>query len=240
METRPIENMAMRIKNRRQPGPSGFMFHERKTNWKSWEVDPVSQWDFELLCTRYREHALANPGLAMPTDMEAIRNMIDLNNALRYAKIAGADIYITREADQYPKTIAPAQDRQGRGVLANVVASARNISAGSKTLSEWWGDGGKPVHQTVANERANICRVCPQNGKGGLLAKFTVAAAAKIQNSLEEMNDQKMVTPYDKELGVCEACDCVNRLKVWTPIEHIVKNMPPETKARLDPKCWIL
>jgi hypothetical protein len=216
------------------------MYTERRTGWKSWEVDPVSQWDFALLVTRYREHALANPGLAMPTDIKTIEDMMDLANALRYLQIPGADMYVTRTGESAPKILAPVPDRQGRGVLASVVGRARNIAAGQRTLSEWWGEGGKPVLRQVANERAKICADCPQNGSGGLLAVFTVEAAAKIQHSFEELNDQKMATPHDERLGVCKACDCPLRLKVWTPMVHILKNMPADQKNKLDPKCWIL
>ncbi len=233
-------NMGIKLADRRKPGPNGFMYHEKRTGWKSWVVDPISQWDFALLCRRYQEHAKANPGLALETDMARIELMMDFANAARYAQMAGAESYFTRTSEALPKTMAPQQARQRPGALASVVGRARNVAAGQKTLAEWWGKGGKPVDQTTANDRAAVCVKCPQNGSGGLLAKFTVAAAANIQESIEELNDLKMKTRYDDALGVCDACDCPLRLKVWTPLEHIVNNMPIQTKEKLDPSCWIL
>lgn len=234
--------IVMKLKDRRKPGPNGFMIHEKRTDWKSWIIDPSSQWDFNLLCQRYQEHARANPGLAMPTDIRTIEEMVDLNNALRYAKIAGAEIYITRTGDSEKKAQAPQQPPHLRGFFQNVVGQAKNLNAGRRTLSDWWGEGGKPVDQSVADARALVCSQCPQNDDGGLLAKFTVEAAAHIRDSLEEMNGQKLVTAHDAKLDdhVCKACDCPLRLKVWTPPKHIIKNMPEDTKAKLDASCWIL
>lgn len=235
----------IKLKDRRKPGPNGFMFHEKRTGWKSWEVDPVSQWDFALLCRRYQEHAKSNPGLALPTDMGTIEQMVDLANALRYARIAGTESYWERTGP-FPKRTAPQQAHspqvQAGGFFQNVVGHAKNLEAGRRTLSDWWGAGGKPVAEELANVRGSVCVGCPQNDSGGLLAKFTVEAAAKIQASIEELNQQKLVTIHDHRLEshVCRACDCPLLLKVWTPIEHIVKNMPAETKAKLDRSCWIL
>lgn len=219
------------------------MYHEKRTDWKSWLVDPISQWDFNLLCRRYQEHAKANPGLALPTDMETIEQMVDQANALRYARIAGADSYWERTAP-FPKPMAPQQAHspQAPGFFQNVVGHVKNLEAGRRTLSEWWGAGGKPVAQNVADVRASTCVGCELNENVGLLAKFTVAAAAKIQESIEELNNQKLVTIHDHRLSehICRACDCPLRLKVWTPLEHIVKHMPEEAKKRLDKGCWIL
>jgi hypothetical protein len=235
----------IRLKDRKKPGPNGFMLHEKRTGWQSWIVDPVSQWDFFLLCRRYQEHAKANPGLALPTDMQTIEQMVDLANALRYARIPNAEEFYERTTP-FPKRMAPQQalspQVQAGGFFQNVVGHAKNLEAGRRTLSEWWGAGGVPVAQELADGRGSICAVCPENDGAGLLAKFTVEAAAKIQANIEELNNQKLVTIHDAELEghVCKACDCPLRLKVWTPLKHIVQHMPGETKAKLDRGCWIL
>ena len=49
-----------------------------------------------------------------------------------------------------------------------------------------------------------------------------------------------LTTPHDSKLGVCKACDCPMRLKVFVPLDKIVGHMLPEAKAALDPTCWIL
>src|SRR5882724_7903917 len=98
----------IKLQDRRKPGPNGFMYHEKRTNWKSWEADPVCQWDFDLLCSRYRDHARANPRLALETDIEKIRSMMDFANAARYARIQGADPYYVRTGAT-PKRVARPQ-----------------------------------------------------------------------------------------------------------------------------------
>lgn len=229
----------IRLKSRQSPGPNGWLYTEKRTGWKSWEVDPVSQWDFNLLCRRYQEHAQANPGLRLETDLGRIQEMVDFANAMRYLQIAGADIYVNRSADP-PKAVAP-QPPPPPSRLAAVGQHIKNLDAGRKTLSEWWGEGGKPVEQELANKRAEICFTCPKNVTGGgLLARFTREGAALIQATIEEKNRAKLSTPFDEKLNVCEACDCPLVLKCFVPLKHITSHLPEASKSKLHPDCWIL
>lgn len=216
----------IKLKDRRKPGPNGFMYHERRTDWKSWIVDPTSQWDFGLLCQRYQEHARLNPGLAMPVDLKTIEEMMDLANALRYAQIPGADIYITRTGESAPKAPAP------RNPVVQVVAAGR-------VLVEWIKSGEEAVPVAVANKRAEVCATCPQNGTGDWTRYFTEPAQAAIKREYERRKEMKLSTPYDEQLRVCEACDCPLKLKVHMPIDRIRQALTGEQKGRLDPRCWI-
>ena len=56
---------------------------------------------------------------------------------------------------------------------------------------------------------------------------------------IQTAQELDLTTPYDSKLGVCAACDCPMRLKVWTPLKLILEHMLPEAKAALDSKCWI-
>lgn len=225
----------IKLKNRRQPGPNGFMFHEKRTGWKSWEVDPTTQWDFALLCQRYREHALANPGKALETDPTKIADFLDLANALRYLQIAGADIYVTRTGESAPKP--PARNSLG--------SSVAQVAAGAKITIEWINSGEEAVAPAVSVARAKICvdrdgQPCPQHGKGDWTKYFTEPAAAAIKREYERRKEMQLSTPYDDKLQICDACQCPLKLKVHIPIERARSGLTAEQKAKLDPLCWLL
>ena len=116
---------------------------------------------------------------------------------------------------------------------------ARNVAAGVETIVSWEDDGAPIVEQALANRRAEICSVCPQNGKGGLERYFTVPAANAIRKQIERKHDMKMETPFDDKLGVCEACTCPLVLKPWMPLDNILEKILPEQAAALDENCWI-
>jgi hypothetical protein len=54
------------------------------------------------------------------------------------------------------------------------------------------------------------------------------------------VKDLELKTDYDDELKVCTACGCPMKGKVWARLEHILKHIPADDKAALDPGCWIL
>ena len=222
------------LADRRKPGPNGFLFHERRTNWKSWEADPVTQWDFNLLVTKYQEHAKSNPKFGLETDRARIEQMLDFANAMRYLSIPGADIYVSRTGASAPKFNPPHQPQ------GPVVAGVNNIIAGAKTLREWWGSGGKPVENQFAEQRASVCVSCPHNAKGGLLSFFTEPLARAIQKNLEEAHKLNLRTSQDDKLNVCNVCDCPLHLKIFSPIEHILNHMPERVRKGLPDHCWIV
>ena len=57
---------------------------------------------------------------------------------------------------------------------------------------------------------------------------------------MEILKDQKLQTSLDPYLGICEACECPMRAKVWSPVDVILKHIQPEEVEKLDPGCWIL
>lgn len=130
----------------------------------------------------------------------------------------------------------PAQKKSAAGVLSGV----RRVAAGVAVLVDWLGSGAKPVDQAIAESRAAICADCPKNDGGDFTAYFTKPIADKIRTQLEIRGDLQLRTPSDERLTVCSACDCPLKLKVWTPLEHILKHTSEDTKTKLDPRCWIL
>jgi hypothetical protein len=122
---------------------------------------------------------------------------------------------------------------------------AKNLVAGVSTIVSWAEDGAPTVPQELANKRAAVCtggtmgEKCPKNGPGGLEAYFTVPAQNAIKAQLERKRTMKLETPMDDLLGVCTACDCPLPLKVWMPLENILKKLRPEAAEKLHDNCWI-
>lgn len=77
------------------------------------------------------------------------------------------------------------------------------------------------------------------NGEGGLEAYFTVPASNAIRAQLERKHAMKLETPSDEHLGVCTACDCPLKLKVWMPLDRILAKMPKAAYDALHVNCWI-
>jgi hypothetical protein len=127
-----------------------------------------------------------------------------------------------------------------KNVLADAVGAAKGVAAGVRVLLDWLGSGGKPVNQEVASGRALICASCPKNNGGDWKRVFTEPVANKIRAQLEIKHQMKLATAHDGALTVCSACDCPLPLKVWTPLEHILKFTEEDTAAKLDPRCWII
>lgn len=90
--------------------------------------------------------------------------------------------------------------------------------------------------QAVADKRASICAACPKNVEGSW---YTVAPAQLIKSTLEGRKDLKLQTPSDAALKSCDVCKCLMRLKVWTPLEHILKGTKPEIMGEFPAHCWI-
>jgi hypothetical protein len=60
-----------------------------------------------------------------------------------------------------------------------------------------------------------------------------------IRAALRHKSEFKLSTPFDDQLGVCEACLCPMALKVHVPFEKFFPHMTAEAKDALDNACWI-
>jgi hypothetical protein len=120
-------------------------------------------------------------------------------------------------------------------VLA-VAGEIKTAAQGTAVVLDWLTSGGAPVAQELANKRAAICVGCPKNVEGSW---FTTAPAELIKSTLEARKDLTLVTPSDAALKSCEICRCMNRLKVWCPLSHIVAKSKPEILAAFPSNCWI-
>jgi hypothetical protein len=90
----------------------------------------------------------------------------------------------------------------------------------------------------IAEARAATCKSCDQNGDGDWLSYFTVPVSNQIRRQLSQKDGLELETSIDKDLGVCVACSCPLKLKVWTPLAHILNHTQPEVLNNLPGHCW--
>lgn len=113
---------------------------------------------------------------------------------------------------------------------------AEAFANGGLIAIEWVGTDGNVVEQSAAQRRADACLKCPCRIPTPKALGF---AADSIKRILELKNHLKLRVDGEKAIGVCSVCNCVNRLKVWMPIEKVRKDLDDDEFARLDVNCWI-
>ena len=225
----------LRLKNRQQSPPGGFLYEQAGTLWQSWKVDPISQWDFPRLCRSLQQHRLANRQYNFATDMPTIEMEVDMANALRVARLPNTESYVTNDQSPNPKLPAP----KTLDLLQSVAGAVKKVDRGIDTIDEFIASGESPVDEDLSNHRAAVCAGCPLNGQGDFTRWFTIPASELIRKKIEAREERGLETIYDQHLGVCEACLCPLKLKVHFPLKFIKAHMDGETLQALDAKCWI-
>lgn len=211
----------MQLRNRQRQIPNGYFFYEPQTRWKS------SPGSFDNIVQQIIAHRRANPWLNKSTDGNAVANELDQFSSKLCESMGWTDFIIGGDPPAPFFQPLPLGQR-----LANV-------AAGGEVLVEFVDSKEQAVRPELAAARAAVCAKCPMNGRGDFLRFFTVPVAAALRKQLERKSDWKLETPHDNELGVCNACDCPMKLKVWIPVKRIREVLKPEIQARLHPDCWI-
>lgn len=222
--------MSVRLRNRRNSPINGFQFREPKTGAL------LTSWGFDDLVGQVRQHRSQNPRFNLTTDKNAVETEVDEQNAMRMLAIRGAEAFITMDEVYVPKTIAPRR----RSVFASVAGGVNKLAAGMSVLHDWLGEGGQAVPREQSARRAAVCANCPKNEPGDWTRFFTEEASETIRRQLAIKNDMALTTPDDEKLQVCGACLCPLKLKVHTPLMHIIKHMSAKVKGELHGECWIL
>jgi len=203
--------------------------------------EAITVWSCNELVEAVIARRRQNPRFGLSLDHNLVKHEVMTQNATRMQSINGGNHYLIQD-DAMP---GPAPGQQGFTQPRRARPSAagnnrvRSIAAGVGTLLDWLGQGGEPVDLTLAEGRAQVCNDCPQNKPGDWLALFTEPVANKIRSQLAIKNDMELRTSVDDSLQVCQACLCPIKLKCWVPIGEILKHTSEETKAKLDPRCWI-
>ncbi len=225
----------MRLVDRVKPPPGGYRYYVAQTNWS------ITPWvSFDVAVAEIVRHRLGNPYISSQngwsTDPAVVADELDAFNTAVCQQM-GWNAYITEGG---LPTAIPKARRSVSSSLQNLARAAGNLVSGVQTIAEWEIAGGHLVEQLLADQRATICSDCPRNVPGDLSSWFTQKAADLIRSQLESRNRMNIETASDDKLGICEACACPLKLKVHTPLDIILSKMSAESKAALDPRCWIL
>lgn len=227
--------MGARLKNEYQSPIGGWQFVDAAIN-----SEPITVWSLQELVQNVIARRKLNPRFGLSLDAATVKAEALQQNAMRMQSIRGGEHYLIQD-DSLP---GPAPGSQGfwppLHARRSAVGKVRSVAAGVGTLLDWLGEGGEPVDLPLAETRAKICKDCPQNQKGDWLAIFTEPVANKIRQQLSIKNEMELKTSVDDDLKVCKACLCPLPLKVFVPMDQILKHTSEETKAKLDARCWIL
>jgi hypothetical protein len=220
------------LKDRRNQIPNGFQYRQPEINY----VAP--QWQsFDAIVKAVQAARTGNPFLARKhrwaTDYAGVAHDVDVYNA-KICQAHGWNDWITEASPDPPKWLPQPLEWPG------AAGSVKRTTAGVKLVMDWLGQGLKPVAAELAEKRAAVCAVCPLNSDPNWIQRLDAIAAQGIRHLVEVKNDLKLKTSYDEKLHTCQACDCYLKLKPWTPLDVVLSNLGAETKAKLDPNCWIL
>lgn len=208
------------------PTNGGYKFKQPQTGWDN----PAAMIGETASIDAIQKHREGNPAICakhhLSTDREVIRREL-----IAFQQARGA-----LPPDQQPSFFAPARNSLPARVL-DAAGNIKRAAAGTAVVLDWLTSGGTPVAQELANKRAAICIGCPKNVEGSW---FTQAPAEIIKAALEARKDLVLVTPSDAALKSCDVCKCLNRLKVWCPLSHIVAKTKSEIMAEFPPACWIV
>lgn len=229
----------MKLKNRNHSIPGGFKFTQAETNFEA-----PANLSFNGVVDVVVKHRLGNNWLAKKhnwaTDWNSVADEIEHFNALRMQSNPKWGHFLG--ADDGGASFAGPFRFPSQGVRASVAAVKKTV-AGVGVLLRWLGSSGRSVPKLLAESRASTCLVCPKNQKGDWRTWFTEEASREILLVFGMMQDLKLATSKDDQLGVCSACLCPLKSKVHAELRHVVAELKPEVKAELNqenPRCWIL
>lgn len=224
--------MSVRLKDRLAGIPYGFKFLVPQSKWVP------APWDsFDGVVKGLIYHLKGNPQIQKQLgwsslDYNYVADKVDEYNAA-ICKAHGWNNFIT-EGVLGGSPIPKSSPRLSRVVQAAAV--------GANTIKEMFGSEGPVKDAKVAAWRAEHCLNCPKNDKTTSWESFfTVPASNLIRKALSIFKDLDLKTDLDPYLGTCTVCLCPLKLKVWARLDHILKHLPAEDKARLpQEQCWII
>jgi hypothetical protein len=106
------------------------------------------------------------------------------------------------------------------------------LKAGTTTIGSWVAAGLPKVSQEKADARGAVCVMCRENIPADSCAP---CQAASLTNLIHSLIGTDRSVHHDK-LRACGCCGCALAVKVWTPLEHVIKGEP---LAPYPPNCWI-
>ncbi len=212
--------------NRDRTPAGGWVFRQPQTGWVA--PTPIASTFYQTV-QLIIAHRKKNPAITaknnLATNPEAVASELELYTKKRLGLPEVA-----------PPPFLVSRNPSGFAAAGAAVADLKRAASGTAVVLDWLRSGGAPVAQGLANKRASICAECPENVPGSW---FTTAPAQLIKDTLEARKDLKLETPHDDKLKSCSICKCLNRLKVWCPLEHILARTKPEVMAEFPNWCWV-
>lgn len=126
-----------------------------------------------------------------------------------------------------------------------VVDELKNDMTATALLADWLGATGIPVHQMVADFRANRCiygdngEPCPCNVEPNWWDRVKSKIADWIKGELEVKNNMNLKAAEEDKLMMCSACGCCLKLKVWTPTIHLKNHIDRKVLDKTPDYCWM-
>lgn len=226
------------LRNRHELPPGGFIYFEARTNWPPNPENFFAGMDFDRAVAAIIQHRQSNPRYSSDpewsTDPGTVAKQLDEFTCIRLAN----NPFFCLGGSSAKKAFSP----QGRlaGQVAAFAGAVKGVVGGVGAWLQWVGPSGRVADHSLAEARAEICSTCPQNVPGGLLAFFSIPASELIKEQLEIKTQMQLTTRHDQKLNVCKACLCPLHLKVWAELSFALENLKPESKEKLDPRCWML
>lgn len=230
-----------RLVSRDKQLPGGFQYRDVTLNYHARPWSSFNQIVNGLIAAR-----VANPVLTQrngwSTNYSDVANEVDFYEAKLAQAQGWKDYYVP---DGGPATSpfsfqSPSMAQQIAQNVGDAVAGVKKLASGAALLFEWEDSGKSPVDEALANQRALVCVTCPKNTPQHLSRYFTQPIATMLRQKLARLHAMNLRTDQDEKLGICSACWCPLKLKVWTPFNLIQKHLKPEVRADLHPSCWIL
>ena len=122
---------------------------------------------------------------------------------------------------------AGAEDAEPRSDMLDVLAS-------------WLKDGAPVVSPELAEQRGEICSKCPLNTQSAWWEKISKDPIADTIREWIQIKDKMQIgVKAEQDLGMCRACGCCIRLKIWEPLHYILEHTSPEMMDKYIPECWV-
>lgn len=161
--------------------------------------------------------------------------------------------YLAREFGGDPKyfTTEPGQKKTSntprfQSRVAKLAARGKQLLSGAAILSDWLGEGAKPVAPELAQDRADRCtgrltgNPCPYNDSG---FKPVESIANLIHAWAEKKNEMALTVIGEENLHTCQVCFCDLKTKTHVPMKTILDRTPQAMLDKFDdvaPKnCWM-
>lgn len=224
--------------NRHTIPPSGWVFRQPQTGWSA--PSPVA-FTFDQQVLNIVKHRLANKAICqkynLATNPEAVAQELENYTRARLglSGAAPAPFPVSRSRSPASSVVAAAVTSLN-GLRTSITDNIKRAAEGTAVVMDWLTSGGKPVENELAYRRASICSTCSKNVPGSW---YTEAPAEIIRETLELRKDVKLETPSDGQLKSCNVCRCLNRLKVWCPMDHIVRSTKAYILSEFPSNCWI-